>query len=480
MKKKLLTIGLSLISLLVVAQKNDKGLISKIPEFKNRLYLSTSKDPLALMKAKTINIKELEANELVAKTSPASKLKSGEAEGAYIDTTHTYPWNPETQAWDTVPTTRIIKSFDEQHNLVHYRDLLWNGESWTDNVQFFYTYNEANQVVDVIQQAWQFDGHESYNWVNIDRAVYQYNELGQQNSYTYHNLSYETNDWELSWKQEFYYDDRGNNIEIIESYWDLGMSTWTPGLNVLNEYDSNNNLIENPILYWDYSTNNWTNAYKYIYEYNSLNNNISMIIQVWNADIKDWDNYLQKKSSYNDNNKIDSYTVQMWDSFLSEWLSSQRAVYQYDNLGNNVSILGEEYDASNDTWNTRWVNYFDYNEQNKQISNSSLYYDANVGHWIFGSKTKAAKIATSQKSETVNAETLKVFPNPASGWVNIENSNKISQIELFNSLGKKVLAKNNIDETSVHLDVAHLSTGVYFLIIKDSSGKSESKRFVIN
>ncbi len=483
MKKNLLTIGLSLISLLVVAQKNDTALISsKIQEFKNRLYLSTSKDPLALIKAKTIKMKELVANELVAKTSPTDRLKTGEVEGAYIDTTHSYPWNVEMQDWDTIPTTRIIKHFDDQHNLVQYLDFLWNAEteSWMENVQFFYIYNEANQPIDVIQQAWQFDGYENYNWINIDHGVYGYNELGQQSSYTYQYVGYETNEWEDSWKQEFFYDEKGNNIELIESYWDGGMSEWTPGLSVSNEYDSNNNIIVNPIKYWDYNSNNWTNAYKNLFEYDSKGNNNLVIVQYWNTDIGDWENLTLQTLIYNETNSIESYDVKLWDSFLSDWFILQRATFQYDSNGNNICIIGEDYDSYSNTWTTSWTSYYEYNDKNKLISDATLYWDSGIGYWSFGSKTKDAKInllALIEHKLQIIAS-LEVFPNPAVEWVNIQNSSVIDQIEVYDISGSKILNQDGLGLNKVRLDLANLRAGVYFLMIKDMSGNSTTKRLV--
>lgn len=71
-----------------------------------------------------------------------------------------------------------------------------------------------------------------------------------------------------------------------------------------------------------------------------------------------------------------------------------------------------------------------------------------------------------------NIEGLKVYPNPASGLVNIvSNENGTKEISIFNMLGKKVL-ETSTQET---INVSNLNSGIYIMNITQDGKKSSSK-----
>jgi len=484
MKKTLLLFGLSAFYVLIFGQTADKVTKSnRISDFKNRMYLSTSKDPMAITKVKTLKAKELAAQELVAsKTLKNSNLKSAMSVKPVIDTTYTYPWNAETQDWCTVPVARMLSYYDYKHNLIQYTAFSWNYDTndWQDSVQFFYKYNASNQVLDAMQQSWQFDGYKSYSWVNVDHYIYQYNKLGQESEFVYQYWDYENSIWVNSWQNEFTYDSVGNNTMILQTYWDAGSNQWDPGLNSINKYDSLSHITLNLIQVWDYDSNVWIDAYQSIYTYDKLGNNVSILSQLWYSDLGFWDNFLLETINYNSSNKIDNYLFQLWDDSQSDWYDSERGYYKYDSIGNNICILGQDYDQFSDTWITSWENLYDYNAQNKQTSNSVLYYDAGPGNWYYGAQTKDLKIKNTVEPKQVSSATttLEVFPNPVSDFVNIRNSSDIVSIQMFDILGHEELVKNNIGLNSFQLDIANLKSGNYFLKITDSKGISSTKRLI--
>lgn len=483
-KNLLLVVSFSLVSFLVMGQKKSMLMSAdKIEEFKNRVYLSTSDDPLALLKVKKLQSNEIEAQRLVS-ACPIHKntLKSAEIPGAYVDTTHTYPWNAETQDWDTIPTTRIIKYYDDHHNLVHYIDYIWNSDtkSWQENIQFFYKYNEADQQINALQQSWRFDEINKYYWSNIGNATTEYDSLGLKAKYNYKYWNYELNDWDNSWEQSFSYDSLGNNISIIEIWWDPWANEWTPGLKTINQYDSNGHVTSNPIMAWNYDINDWMYAFKYSYEYNSLGNNTGMLLQTWNFDESLWENALLKTISYNGSNQIDNYLFQSWDPFLYEWYDTQRGIYKYDSQGNNICILGEDYDQNTNTWNSTWASYYEYNEQNKRISEASLYWNSGLASWTSGSKTKNAKIKKNVEylNEKPLISELKVYPNPTADFINVQNKNAIEAIQIFNTTGNVILSYQYSGLSDIQVDISELKSGTYFLKVIGFDKSSYLKRFI--
>jgi hypothetical protein len=66
--------------------------------------------------------------------------------------------------------------------------------------------------------------------------------------------------------------------------------------------------------------------------------------------------------------------------------------------------------------------------------------------------------------ETRDAETVNVYPNPASEWLMIETVNRMpARIELFDAFGRRVMAGADLQAngTGYALDVRPLSPGVY-------------------
>lgn len=80
----------------------------------------------------------------------------------------------------------------------------------------------------------------------------------------------------------------------------------------------------------------------------------------------------------------------------------------------------------------------------------------------------------------VNKNTIKVYPNPVSNNLTIENSfGGNYQIQIFNQLGQFVL-KQNQSKSTTSIDVSNLSKGFYFLNIKAENRKLETIKFIKN
>ncbi len=75
---------------------------------------------------------------------------------------------------------------------------------------------------------------------------------------------------------------------------------------------------------------------------------------------------------------------------------------------------------------------------------------------------------------------LKVYPNPASGILNIETiANTESKIEITNICGITVCKNSNITSTNFKIDVADYSPGVYFVKMQ-SGNKVLTTKLLIN
>lgn len=73
-----------------------------------------------------------------------------------------------------------------------------------------------------------------------------------------------------------------------------------------------------------------------------------------------------------------------------------------------------------------------------------------------------------------------IYPNPASTHLNITSAfgKGNTEIEIFNSLGSLLKYKNFKGEDNLSLDVSNLSSGLYFLKIKNEKDTKVVKRFI--
>jgi len=74
-----------------------------------------------------------------------------------------------------------------------------------------------------------------------------------------------------------------------------------------------------------------------------------------------------------------------------------------------------------------------------------------------------------------------VFPNPASGFVNLEmNKQGDYNLQMVNSFGLKVFEENFKDEKVIMIPTRDLQQGTYFLVVQDASTKqTDHKRIVV-
>ena len=69
----------------------------------------------------------------------------------------------------------------------------------------------------------------------------------------------------------------------------------------------------------------------------------------------------------------------------------------------------------------------------------------------------------------VTAPKYSVFPNPASDLINVTSNSQITNVEVYNLLGKKVISKVTASK-SIEIDIQDLNTGIYILKLKSANG----------
>lgn len=91
---------------------------------------------------------------------------------------------------------------------------------------------------------------------------------------------------------------------------------------------------------------------------------------------------------------------------------------------------------------------------------------------LFGTVTLGAQ--TNNIQNTQNNYSY-AYPNPCVNNILLKNAGKLSKIEIYNVLGKKVMSK---DSPTSHVNVSTLNQGIYFLNITTNSGNIHTLKII--
>lgn len=233
------------------------------------------------------------------------------------------------------------------------------------------------------------------------------------------------------------------------------------------------------------------------------------------------------------NNEIENVNSYFCDS-LSEIVLNNNDKLKYLNINKcNLSdldlneilnietlILGSFLDFFDDEYNTNHIKYLDFennhslknlfvenisleslnlrNNSNNILSNVNIKDNPNLGcvnvdhssdanagigfytDWLKSSYTGYSENCATVLINTPLISTIKIYPNPSSDYINIDNREKlIKKVELFTNIGEKIEINNSLYKTNSMIDISHLSKGDYFLILTDFDNNTYTKSVII-
>jgi hypothetical protein len=189
-----------------------------------------------------------------------------------------------------------------------------------------------------------------------------------------------------------------------------GVSSWDTSYKITYVYNTNGNLAEETAYNWDAGSHSWQTSVKLVYSYNA---NLQMI------NISKW----------------------QWNYNTSSLQEVRRDEYSYDANNNNTSITTSVWAGS--SWDNaeKHLNYWSLH----QINGIEDYYN----------------------------QSFKVFPNPATNTVYINNDKNMPvKIRLFDANGKVIIDKL-ISGNSI--DISNIDAGIYFLRVGSNVSKIVKK-----
>lgn len=124
-----------------------------------------------------------------------------------------------------------------------------------------------------------------------------------------------------------------------------------------------------------------------------------------------------------------------------------------DVTGDKLTLLA----YYNNSWTELNAQSFDNTNKTLTINLMNLPSEA----YIFFKFNGTLSVENSELTETL----VNIYPNPATSNINIKASSAITQLEMYNILGKKVLSKKN-DTQNLSIDVSNFAKGMYLIKAK--------------
>lgn len=139
--------------------------------------------------------------------------------------------------------------------------------------------------------------------------------------------------------------------------------------------------------------------------------------------------------------------------------------YSSNVINENSSILLTVEDANS-------INIDEVNGLNtKLISNYQDMFSTYFSSKVFG-------LGSLSNENFENASQIKITPNPASTYLNIDSEKQLLEANFFNSVG--ILIYTQSLENNSKINIQQLPNGVYFLLLKDSNNNSSTHKIIIS
>lgn len=236
---------------------------------------------------------------------------------------------------------------------------------------------------------------------------------------------------------------------------------WEPVKRVSQTYSDSDQLLSS--LTETCNDGVFTNDVLVTYSYDEQGHCTYVLTQKWENE--SWMNVKSVSNSYDDNGQLLMAELRKWQD--GAFVDANRAIYELDEAGSPVVVRFEKWDG-NEWIEGVWVSDFyvyseDYlSRQNKELCMVDV-------RRIEIHYTTTPEPGYDVKEHPTEKEFFTVHPNPTTGMFTVTGEN-LQQAEVFNMLGQKLLGvKGKGDE--LHIDMADLPAGVYFVTITNEEGR---------
>lgn len=140
--------------------------------------------------------------------------------------------------------------------------------------------------------------------------------------------------------------------------------------------------------------------------------------------------------------------------------SGKNTVYEYNTTTNTWVILGGDFISDG---------LATHNDLQYDPINNSLV----LTYAESGIKVKRISLNNLSVNDT-KKEVSAIYPNPTTGIIYFKGDDKIKSVEVTNTTGRIIKSQNDVEK----VDISDAPTGVYFVTIKKSTGKTTTKKII--
>ena len=221
-------------------------------------------------------------------------------------------------------------------------------------------------------------------WVNSRRDEFEYDDKGNNTLFVISGWDESTNQWVGYWKIEMDFDNSGNYIQQVDYLWDEITSQWIYFWEIQLTYDVNGNIVLSEFYIWDETTNQWLINAKDDYTYDENGYLITSIYLYWDETTSQWINNEKTEYEYDNSGNEIIYTLYIWDEVNNLWFIAGKTENTYDSYGNLTMEVNFSWD--NNQWEKQWGNEYIFNTSNQLILEKSLIWNGSA--WFNPNKSE--------------------------------------------------------------------------------------------
>jgi hypothetical protein len=317
-----------------------------------------------------------------------------------------------------MPSNKEAFTYDGSGRRLLFSGYLWDTTQWIPSWKTTYFYNEGPNSYKNITS--EYDAGSGL-WDTTEMEETSYNEHGFFNHSIYFVLNPETHEWEKSIEENIILDEAGKSLSWTYSKWNVELSIW--------------DTTEKNERFFDLLGND-----SIILVSSRLSND-----SVWN--------HLRKSLHFFDGNGQDTL-IFFYTYNDGQWAFNTKYNSHYDENGD---LISKQYQYYNDEWHTIYWYDFSYDQYGNQLMQMTY-------NWINEDYLQPLMQIQSYYSspQTKTTETqcpvIRLYPNPASEYIIINDNTDDARIQLFSLDGKLVMSKT---VHSSYVSVHELQQGIY-------------------
>ena len=369
-------------------------------------------------------------------------------------------WMKNEGGWDFV--SYVEYAYDNKNQKVSRENYSDFGFGFELNSTYMYNYDEEGKMIYWVLNAFDME---------YQNAVLEYNDAGLIETEMIQLYNFETSKLEYSYLTEYEYDDDNNLIRC--DYSEYSSDAWSLRETEIYEFDENGDCV----LYEKMNPDS-TVVLKKVYVYDT---SISSEEIFYYPDPENDFPIIPKSKhmllSIDCNELGKTYVLTYEDgSFVGA-----PPVFAYDvlatiNLENAGIITGAgTYNHGDEVTLTATPNegykFLNWTENDTIVSEESKY-----SFTIAGDRNLVANFVSTESIEEL-ATSFRIYPNPANDKLFIVTEIEVNEVVVYDVYGRQQVNKTTKQQGGVVINVADLSSGVYFVMIKTDEGVV-TKRFM--